>query len=166
MNISIYRILHQSLLEKKQDHKMVSALVSIIINCHNGEKYLRESLNSVVNQIYKNWELIFFDNLSTDKSKKILEEFKDRRIKYFKSEKALEKCSDNFISFLDKDDVWTKNRIEQQIKFYDKNKSYDFIFSNCYIYDEEKKRKNYILKKKYLTVRLHKNYSIITKLVC
>ena len=45
--------------------------VSIIMNCHNGEKYLNESLNSVINQNYKNWEVIFFDNCSTDKSHKI-----------------------------------------------------------------------------------------------
>ena len=137
---------------------MNSSLVSIIINCHNGEKYLHESLNSVINQTYKNWELIFFDNLSTDKSRKILEKFNDRRIKYFKSEKfvnlyearnlAVRKCSGNFISFLDTDDVWTKNKIEQQIKFYDKNKSYSFIFSNCYIYDEEKKKEKLYIKKK------------------
>ena len=149
-------------------------LVSIIMNCHNGEKYLRESLNSIVNQTYKNWELIFFDNLSTDKSKKILEEFNDSRMKYFKSNKfvnlyaarnlAVEKCSGDFISFLDTDDVWIKNKIEQQIKFYDKDNSYNLIFSNCYIYDEEKKTEKLHIKKKLpngkITQELLNNYKI------
>ena len=45
-------------------------LVSVIMNCHNGEKFLNESVKSVINQTYQNWELIFFDNLSNDNSKK------------------------------------------------------------------------------------------------
>ena len=48
-------------------------LVSIIMNCYNGEEYLDESLKSIINQSYQNWELIFWDNLSTDNSKKIFE---------------------------------------------------------------------------------------------
>ena len=46
-------------------------LVSIIMNCHNGEKYLKESIKSVLVQNYKNWELIFLNNCSNDNSKKI-----------------------------------------------------------------------------------------------
>ena len=67
-------------------------------------------------------------------------------------------------SFLDTDDVWTKNRIEQQIRFYDKNKSYDFIFSNCYIYDEEKKTEKLYIKEKIpngkITQELLNNYKV------
>ena len=48
-------------------------LVSIILNCFNGEKYLRKAIDSVINQKYKNWELVFWDNRSTDKSKKIID---------------------------------------------------------------------------------------------
>ena len=58
-------------------------LVSIIMNCYNGEKYLDDSLKSIVNQTYQNWELIFWDNISFDNSKKIFEKFKDKRFKYF-----------------------------------------------------------------------------------
>ena len=61
-------------------------LVSIIMTCHNGEKFLNEAIQSVVNQSYSNWELIFYDNLSSDKSADIIKNFKDDRIKYFKSE--------------------------------------------------------------------------------
>lgn len=64
-------------------------LVSIIMNCYNGEKFLRESIQSVVSQTYKKWELIFWDNKSTDRSATILKSFKDSRIKYFKSKKKL-----------------------------------------------------------------------------
>ena len=49
-----------------------SPLISIIMNCYNGEKYLQEALDSVINQTYKNWELIFWDNNSSDNSKKTI----------------------------------------------------------------------------------------------
>ena len=57
---------------------MKSPSVSIIMNCYNEEKYLNQSLNSILSQSYKNWELIFWNNLSRDNSKKILRSFKDR----------------------------------------------------------------------------------------
>ena len=57
------------------------------MNCHNGEKYLEQSLNSILSQTYSNWELIFWDNLSTDKSREIIKSLKDNRIKYFSSKK-------------------------------------------------------------------------------
>ena len=64
---------------------MQDKLVSIIMNCHNGEKFLSEAIKSILKQSYKNWELIFWDNCSTDNSSLILKSFKDSRIKYFRS---------------------------------------------------------------------------------
>ena len=64
-------------------------LISVIMNCYNGSKYLKNSIKSLLNQKYKNWELIFWDNKSLDDSKKILLGFKDKRIKYFKSKNFL-----------------------------------------------------------------------------
>ena len=58
-------------------------LVSIIMNCHNSDKFIEEAINSVLNQTYQNWELIFWDNNSSDDSRKKVETFKDKRIKYF-----------------------------------------------------------------------------------
>ena len=49
-------------------------LITIIINCYNGEKYLKECIDSVIEQTYQNWEIIFWDNQSTDNSAKILQE--------------------------------------------------------------------------------------------
>lgn len=62
-------------------------LVSIIMNCLNGQEFLEDALKSVLNQTYKNWELIFWDNKSTDNSEKILKSFKDKRIKYYFAKK-------------------------------------------------------------------------------
>ena len=109
-------------------------LVSIIINCYNGEKYLKHSLRSVLKQSYKNWELIFYDNLSTDKSKSIIQKKikKDKRIKYFKSKqflnlyearnRAIDKSKGNYICFLDTDDFWDKNKLKVQIDYIKKFK--------------------------------------------
>ena len=66
-----------------------SPLVSIIMNCYNGEKYLKQSIETILSQTYQNWELIFWDNLSTDNSKIILKNFNDKRIKYFSSSSFL-----------------------------------------------------------------------------
>ena len=59
--------------------------VSIIINCFNGEKYLREAIESVYAQTYANWEIIFWDNNSSDSSSNIVKKF-DKKLKYFKAE--------------------------------------------------------------------------------
>ena len=59
-------------------------LVSIIINCYNGEKYLAQAIDSIYNQTYKNWEIIFWDNASTDKSASIAKSY-DSRLKYYYS---------------------------------------------------------------------------------
>ena len=101
--------------------------VSIIMNCHNGEKYLKKSISSVINQTYKNWELIFWDNKSTDRSEKIFKDFKDKRLRYFKSKnyfklykarnKAIKKCRGKFIAFLDTDDWWLKKDPKTSIYF-------------------------------------------------
>ena len=63
--------------------KTEGALVSILMNCYNGEKYLREALNSILVQTFQNWELIFWDNQSTDGSARIFKNYKDERFKYF-----------------------------------------------------------------------------------
>ena len=59
------------------------SLISIIMNCYNGETYLSESIKSVLSQTYKNWELIFWDNQSKDKSSEIFKSYKDIRLRYF-----------------------------------------------------------------------------------
>ena len=101
--------------------------VSIIINCHNGENYIEESIKSVKNQTYKNWEIIYFDNLSTDKSLAIVKSFVDKRIKIIKSKlflslydarnKAIKYAKGKYVAFLDSDDWWVKSKLKEQIDF-------------------------------------------------
>ena len=133
-------------------------LVSIIINCHNGEKYLDKTIKSVLGQNYKHWEIIFFDNNSTDKSSFLLKKYKDRRIKYFKSQKkhslykarnlAISKSKGELISFLDADDWWVKSKLNKQVKVFLKDQTIDVLYSNIYLYNEKKKTKKIYIKRK------------------
>ena len=66
--------------------KNYNPLISIIINCYNGEKYLIDCLESIKNQTYKNFEVIFWDNKSIDSSSKIFKKIADERFFYFLSE--------------------------------------------------------------------------------
>ena len=132
-------------------------LVSIIINCLNGEKYLANAIKSVLDQTYKKWEIIFFDNNSVDKSVAIVKKFSDNRIKIFKSKKtytlykarnlAIHKAKGEFISFLDVDDFWLKNKIKTQIDYFKKNKKIEVVFSNIFIFNERSEKKKIYIKK-------------------
>ena len=129
-------------------------LVSIILNCYNGEKYLQQALNSIEKQSYKNWELIFWDNRSTDNSKNIFKSFKNKKFKYYFSKKhtslykarnlAIKKSRGQFISFIDADDFWERNKLKDQVKLFLRNKHVSLIYSNLWIQNENlKKRKLY-----------------------
>tara|TARA_B100000963_G_scaffold361096_1_gene394817 strand:- start:1352 stop:2155 length:804 start_codon:yes stop_codon:yes gene_type:complete len=154
-------------------------LVSVIMNCRNGEKYLKQSIRSVVNQSYLRWELVFFDNQSSDNSKRILKSFKDRRLKYFKSKKylklynarnlAIKKANGKYICFLDTDDFWKKDKINKQVNFLEKKPQYDMVYSNFYTLNENKNElfiKDNILPEGNITKEILKKYSIGILTVC
>ena len=134
-------------------------LVSVIINCFNGEKYLHKALDSVIKQTYRNWEIIFWDNQSTDKSAKIFKSYQDNRLKYYLASShtkilyearnyALEKISGDFIAFLDVDDWWLPNKLEKQMPMFSDSKV-GLVYGKLW-YFFEKKNKKKIFKKKNL----------------
>ena len=100
-------------------------LISIIVNCFNGERFLAEALESVINQSYQNWELIFWDNQSIDNSSEILKSYKHPKFNYFYSsshtnlgkarELALKKTNGDWIGFLDCDDIWLPEKLQNQV---------------------------------------------------
>jgi teichuronic acid biosynthesis glycosyltransferase TuaG len=126
----------------------MSELVSIITPTYNAEKYIRQTLQSVINQSYQNWEMILADDASTDNTVAIIEEFsqKDYRIKLFKLPEnrgngfarnaALEKASGKYMAYLDADDLWFPEKLEKQIQFL-KAKNLHFTFSFYDSIDEE-----------------------------
>ena len=103
-------------------------LVSVIMNCYNGEKYLREAITSVRAQTYQNVEIIFWDNQSTDHSAEIFQSYDDSRLKYFYApthslvyearNHAIHKASGDFIAFLDVDDWWHPDKLKSQIPLF------------------------------------------------
>ena len=121
--------------------------VSVIINFHNGEKFLSQCLESVLNQDYKNLEIVLWDNCSDDNSKKIVTKYKDNRIIYFFSKKketlykarnqAISKTSGDLVAFLDSDDWWEKNYISSRAHLFS-NSYYDYFYSNINLYYEKK----------------------------
>ena len=124
----------------------MSRLVSIIVNCYNGEKYLKKTLESIQNQRYENWELIFWDNQSKDQSKDIFESFNDTRFKYFYADEhtplyeartlACKKSNGDFIAFLDCDDWWYEDFLSAREVFFS-NPKYKFSFSKFHYFFEK-----------------------------
>ncbi len=110
--------------------------VSIIVNCYNGDEYLRQAIDSIYQQTFTDWEIIFWDNNSNDKSADIAKSY-DNKLKYFLADQttplgearqlALEKASGEWIAFLDTDDYWFKEKLSKQIE---KVNNSDFIL--CY----------------------------------
>lgn len=102
-------------------------LVSVIMNCLNCSQYLREAIASVYGQTYPNWEIIFFDNASSDSSSEIAHSF-DHRLRSFRGPQtvplgqarnlALAEAKGEFLAFLDCDDLWLPTKLEHQLPLF------------------------------------------------
>ena len=124
---------------------MKEELVSIIMPSYNTGKFIGETINSVIDQTYINWELIIVDDCSSDNTDEIIKNIKDSRIVYLKNEKnmgaavsrnrALREAKGKWIAFLDSDDLWKENKLEKQIKFM-KDNNYYFSYTNYIEIDE------------------------------
>ena len=112
--------------EEKGRNMNENELVSVVIPTYNRAQTIKRSIMSVLNQTYKNIEIIVVDDCSTDKTKDIIDEIKDDRVKYFKLEKnsgacvarnyGIEKSKGNYIAFQDSDDEWYENKLEIQMQ--------------------------------------------------
>ena len=140
---------------------MVAGLVSIIMPSYNCDKFISDTIYSVLNQSYKEWELLIVDDKSTDNSVNVITEFikKDDRVQLFKQKVnsgaascrnlAIEKSKGEFIAFLDSDDLWLPKKLEVQINFM-MNNDYNFTHTSYFFIDEfnNKLSKTYQAKKK------------------
>ena len=101
--------------------------VSIITPTHNDEKYVKKTIESILGQTHKNIELIVVDDFSTDLTVQVIESFHDERIRLFINDSnkgaaysrnlAISKATGDYVAFLDGDDVWNVNKLEEQLKF-------------------------------------------------
>ena len=127
--------------------------IEILMATYNGEKYIKEQIESIISQTYKNWNLLIRDDGSTDRTLDIIREFivKDKRIKlliddkgnlgYVKNfEELLKKSKAEYIFLCDQDDIWENEKLEKSL-FYLKEKK--VIIHNAKIFYTEKKIKNY-----------------------
>lgn len=113
--------------------------VSVVMNCLNSERYLREAIDSVYAQTFHDWEIIFLDNASTDSSAAIARSYDDR-LRYFRNEetvplgaarnRALEHCRGQLIAFLDCDDIWAEDKLACQMPLFE-DPEVGLVFSNC-----------------------------------
>jgi len=122
----------------------MEALVSIITPTYNSEKFIAETITSVQNQTYSNWEMVIVDDCSTDQTESIVLQFaaSDNRIKFYKLHKnagagvarnqAVSMAAGTYIAFLDSDDLWKPEKLQKQIDFLQTQKQpFTFSFYDC-----------------------------------
>jgi len=152
-----------------ENSKIEEKLVSIITPAFNCEKYIGYTIDSVLRQTYKNWEMIIVDDNSKDNTADVINGYlvNDNRIRYYKLDensgaavarnKAVEMASGEFLAFLDSDDIWYSNKLSQQIEFMVKN-NYNFTFTSYDKIDESGELLNHTVQ-----ADVKKNYNDILK---
>lgn len=126
----------------------MSDLISIITPTYNCGKFIGETIESVINQTYENWEMIIVDDCSKDNTNDIVNKYaqNDDRIKYYLLEKnsgaaiartkAMELANGNYMAFLDSDDLWVEDKLEKQLKFMKEN-NFNFVCTEYEQIDEQ-----------------------------
>ncbi len=127
-------------------------LVSVIINCYNGEKYLREAVDSVLAQTFKDWELILWDNQSTDTTADIIKSHEDRRIKYYYAPThtplgearngAMSKARGDFAAFLDSDDIWLPTFLESCLRLLAEHNGISGVYTDYICFNTKGEHRN------------------------
>lgn len=117
--------------------------VSVIINCYNGEEYLSECLKSVESQTFQDFEIIFWDNCSTDNSAEIAKGYS--KLRYYRAEhnaglgnarkEAIKRANGEYIAFIDSDDVWNNEKLKLQVEKMDSNPDCGLILTNYINYN-------------------------------
>lgn len=145
--------------------KMNNSLVSIIIPVYNAQNHILETLNSIKEQTYNEYEIILVDDCSTDDSIEIIRNFKSDKLYLYRLNKnsgaavarnyGINKAKGEYIAFIDSDDTWHTSKLEKQIEFM-KNNDYIFTYTSINIIDANgnilKKSRKIIKKVKYKTI--------------
>lgn len=129
---------------------MILPKVSINLCCYNSERFLEETLKSIEDQTFRDWELIVINDGSSDSTETIIDRFKARGfpISYHYQEnkglgysrnRALELSGGDYIAFIDHDDMWLPGKLEKQVEVFERRKDIDFIYTNYFIQKEERR---------------------------
>jgi glycosyltransferase involved in cell wall biosynthesis len=133
--------------------KNIQPKVSVLMNCYNSSRYLAAAIESVYSQSYKNFEIIFVDNHSTDGSAEIAQSY-DQRLKYFRTPHfmklyearsyGLQFINGDYLAFLDCDDLWMPGKLEHQIRLLSEKKA-DFVYGGFKLKFETQTFKSFLL---------------------
>lgn len=128
--------------------KLIDEKVSVITPAYNAERFIADTIESILNQTYQNFELIIVDDCSSDKTEQIIKDYmeKDDRIQYKKLKgnsgaavvrnTAIEMSNGRYLAFLDSDDIWDNTKLEKQLDFM-KKKKIGFSFSSYRLMNED-----------------------------
>lgn len=135
-------------------------MVSVIIPTYNSEKFIKKTIYSVLNQTYKNFEIIVIDDCSTDKTEGVIKGIGSSKIRFYMQEKnagaaiarnkGLDLATGKYVAFLDSDDVWEKKKLEKQLEFMREQKAdfcfcaYDLVNANMKVIKRRIKIKNHV----------------------
>ena len=121
--------------------------ISVRIPAYNHEKYIRECLDSVLNQTFQNFEIVITDDGSTDRTADIIREYNDPRIKLVVFENnqgsasaianALQRASGEYVANICSDDMWELDKLEKQVYFLENNPDIDAVFTRVQLIDED-----------------------------
>jgi glycosyltransferase involved in cell wall biosynthesis len=123
-------------------------LVSVLMNCLNGEQYLHEALESVYGQTFHDWEIVFWDNASTDRSGNLAQSY-GKKVRYFRAPEtsalgkarnfAIQKARGRYIAILDTDDTWHPTKLEEQVILMDREPDAGLCYTDAVWTDESSK---------------------------
>ena len=134
------------------DSKSAQPLVSVIMPCYNSEKYIAEAIRSVVAQTYSNWELLIFDDGSTDHTAEIALAFEadDPRIFFYRNQynlgvartrnQGIEIARGEWIALIDSDDIWHQEKLQKQLEKAQKTGAH-IIYTSYTLFDSEQGNK-------------------------
>lgn len=152
---------------------MKEPLITIIMNGYNCSNFVRKAIDSVIQQTWQNWEIIFWDNQSTDRTQEIVKSYDDTRIFYYHApvhtklyearNQAIKNASGEFFTFLDTDDWWLPNKLTEQFKMFGDH-DVALVYGNFYIYNEINNKTRIAYKNKlpegYILEQLLRKYTI------
>jgi len=134
--------------------------VSVIMNCLNCERYLREAIDSVFAQTYEDWEIIFWEDSASNDSSETIARSYGHKLRYFRSDVSLplygsrnlavQQTRGKYIAILDCDDIWLPEKLEEQIPLLEKDDKVGLVYSDIVLFNEKgKEKRSFEFKKPY-----------------